>query len=378
MTHLMNKLGSPVLDATRPPALPDTMPTDIDSFIDKIERSTEDFQAIYNQAIQYGFAQAPQPKRSNDGSTNQGTGRDSKRPKQSSSNSSSSLQSSSKPSDGNTDKKTKKTCNHCGRNACPNNPNKSCYWKDNKHPGVNANPKVPWIDFPAGQAYIGAPDSKGVAMTSPPEVLPSKTKLAQFPQKQWDAWLVKWEDYRKDKSTSGSSSSKPTAQKKKNKKGKQLDPLLHLTQAVYDTQTPQSQNWSYFCHTVDPKARNTQHFLESNPYPVVDMSLSPLQASRHEILAKCLIDGGAGRNNYISEDMAEQLIAVGSRTLPSHIVTASPIAIHSTLPCSSQLRITCTFFNELSVKNESVDLVFHVLDLDCEYDIILGNVDYVI
>ena len=177
-------------------------------------------------------------------------------------------------------------------------------------------------------------------MTSPPEVLPSKTKLSHFAQKQWDAWLEKWDEYRKDKSASGSSSSKPTTLKKKPKKGKQIDPLLHLAQAVYDTETPQSQNWEYFCHTVDPKARNTQHFLELNPYPVVDMSLSPLQASQHEILAKCLIDGGAGRNNYISEDMAEQLIAVGSRTLPSNIVTASPIATHSTLQCSSQFRIT--------------------------------------
>ena len=376
MTHLMIKLDSPVLDKTRPPALPDTMPKDIDTFIDKIDRSTEDFQTVYNQAIELGFAKAPnQPKRSNDGSTNQGTGRDSKRPKQSASDSSSTLRTSSKPSDGTTDKRPRKACHHCGRNACPMTPTKACYWRDNKHPGVNTDPKVPWIKSTAAQAYVGALDGKGVQMTSPPEVLPSKTKLSHFAQKQWDAWLERWDDYRKDKSASGSSSSKPTTQKKKPKKGKQIDPLLHLAQAVYDTETPQSQNWEYFCHTVDPKARNTQHFLELNPYPVVDMSLSPLQASQHEILAKCLIDGGAGRNNYISEDMAEQLIAVGSRTLPSHITTASPIKPHSILQCSSQLRITCTFFNELNVKNESVDLVFHVLDLDCEYDIILGNVD---
>ena len=244
MTHLMVKLESPVLDKTRPPALPDTMPKDIDTFIDKIDRSTEDFQTVYNQAIEFGFAKAPnQPKRSNDGSTNQGTGRDYKRPKQSSSDSSSTLRTSSKPSDGTTDKRPKKACHHCGRNACPLTPTKACYWRDNKHPGVNTDPKVPWIRSTAAQAYVGAQDGKGVQMTSPPEVLPSKTKLSHFAQKQWDAWLERWDDYRKDKSASGSSSSKPTTQKKKPKKGKKIDPLLHLAQAVYDTETPQSQNW---------------------------------------------------------------------------------------------------------------------------------------
>ena len=32
-----------------------------------------------------------------------------------------------------------------------------------------------------------------------------------------------------------------------------------------------------------------------------------------------------------------------------------------------------SFFDELIHKNSAIELEFHVLDLDCEYDIIVGN-----
>ena len=134
---------------------------------------------------------------------------------------------------------------------------------------------------------------------------------------------------------------------------------------------------AYYCRTVAPKARTTSSYVNANPYPVVDFVLQPTQNERgpdpEEILAKCLIDGGAGRNNYMSPEMAEHLRDVGSRPLSSSVITKSPLEGDSSMSCKFRLHVCCTFFDELIHKNSEIELEFHVLDLDCEYDIIVGN-----
>ena len=287
-------------------------------------------------------------------------------------------------------------CNHCGRDLC-NRPNATCIWKDGKHPGVNLT-ATPWKDSAAAKAYVGSPHphKAGEFYTTVPAVLPSTGKLAKFSDKDWDLWLEKWTAYRKEKQvapTTGSSASSAATRGGRGggrgrggKKGKttitSIDPLLHLAQAVYDDPDPapkRDPDWLYYCRTVDPKARTNRDFLKDNPYPVLDLILQPLQDERdldEEIHAKCLIDGGAGAHNYMSPDMADRLVDSGSKPNASYVVTKSPLeAGHH--KCNFQLHITCTFFDELSFKNERINLNFHVLDLDCQYDIIIGNTDSV-
>ena len=109
----------------------------------------------------------------------------------------------------------------------------------------------------------------------------------------------------------------------------------------------------------------------------MDFVLQPTQgerdSSQDEILAKCLIDGGAGLHNYMSPDIAERLREAGSRPLSSSVVTKSPLEGGSSFPCKYRLHVHCTLFDELNLKNSTIELDFHVLELDCKYDIIVGN-----
>ncbi len=291
-------------------------------------------------------------------------------------------------------------CTSCGRDLC--NRFGECFWLTAKHPGVNKT-NTPWIESTAAKAYLGAvKDPKaGTTVTAVPIVLPATLKLPSFDEKTWTAYMQQWAVYREGKkqnpNSGGSSSSSSSSSNQGGRgggrggrggrgrgRGKEttIDPLLHLAQAVYDSPDPapkKDADWSYYCRTVDPKARTNRDYLRDNPYPVIDLILQPQQAERHideELHAKCLIDGGAGGNNYMSPDIADLLVDRGSKPTSSMIVTKSPLESGSH-PCHFSLHITCLFFDELSLKNETVNLTFHVLELDCEYDVIIGNTDSV-
>ena len=73
------------------------------------------------------------------------------------------------------------------------------------------------------------------------------------------------------------------------------------------------------------------------------------------------------------EEFPSEIDSQRGLPLSSSVITKSPLEGDSSMSCKFRLHVCCTFFDELIHKNSAIELEFHVLHLDCEYDIIVGN-----